>query len=112
MLEILATTLLVVPLQMAIQSFMALGVPKLQSIVLASRLAFLCISMPAGFYFFGLPGALWGSVVSQLLCAPIIIFFSGKHNFFDLRRELLSVPMLFVGMGGGKLLTFIIGNYH
>jgi len=107
MLEILATTILIFPLQMAIQSFVALGMPKLQAIILAVRLFFLCISVPVGFHFFGLAGALWASVTSQFLCVPITIFYSARYGLFDVRQELLLLPIVFVGAGIGKMLAFI-----
>jgi O-antigen/teichoic acid export membrane protein len=112
MLEILAATLLAVPLQMAIQSFMALGLPKIQSVVMAFRLAVLYLAMPAGFYFFGLPGALWGNVASQILGVPIIIYYSSRHSLFDLRKEMIPIPAFFLGTGAGKLLALAIGKYH
>ena len=112
MVEILAAILLGVPLQIAIQSFMALGMPKIQSIVLAIRFATLSVAMPAGFYLFGLAGALWGIVASQLLCAPVVVYFSSKHSLYDLRKELLAAPAFFIGICAGEFLVSAIGRYH
>jgi O-antigen/teichoic acid export membrane protein len=112
MMQILAANMLIYPLQMAIQSFVALGMPKLQSYIVAIRLAALVMAMPLGFHFFGLAGALWGIVASQYVCLPITVFYSARHELFDLRRELLSLPMVLVGAGVGEILAIIISRFH
>jgi len=112
MMQILAANMMIYPLQMTIQSFIALGMPKIQSLILMVRLAALVIAMPLGFHYFGLAGALWGIVASQYVCLPITIFYSARYRLFDLRRELLSLPMVLVGAGVGKILSMIITSYH
>ena len=112
MLEILAVAVMTYPAQIAIQSFTALGMPNLQSHILSARLIALISTVPLGFYFFGLPGALWGSVFSQFLGIPITIYYSARHGFFGLREELLPLPMVLVGGATGKLLTVIIAGHY
>jgi O-antigen/teichoic acid export membrane protein len=112
MLQILAANMMIYPLQMEIQSFIALGMPKLQSYIVALRLAALVMAMPLGYHFFGLAGALWGIVASQYVCLPVTIFYSARYRLFDLRRELLSLPMVLAGAGIGKMLAIIISRFH
>ena len=112
MLEILAAVILTYPFQIAIQAFTALGMPNLQSYAAGNRLIVLVSAVPLGFYFFGVPGALWGSVLSQFLSIPLIIYYSLRHGFFGLREELLPLPMVFVGAAAGKLLSVLIAKYH
>ena len=69
------------------------------------------MAMVAGYHLFGVAGALWGLVASHLLCLPMIIFHCVRYGLFDLRRELLFLPMVLVGMGAGWILTFVIGRY-
>src|SRR5260370_6039851 len=87
MLEILAAILVTVPFRLATESFLALGVPKLQSKVIVLRLVSLLILTPAGFYLLGLEGALWGIVLSHFSYIPMIVNYNLKHNLFDLRKE-------------------------
>jgi O-antigen/teichoic acid export membrane protein len=108
MLQILAVTLVVVPSQISLQCFMALGMPQLHSRVLGIRLIVLCVCMPAGAYFFDVPGALWGAVLSQLLCLPVTLTYAMRHGLFDLRRELLSLLGLPVGMMFGALFKLAV----
>jgi O-antigen/teichoic acid export membrane protein len=111
MLQVLAVALLAAPFQIAIQCFVALGVPHVLSKVLALRLVLLAVAMVGGYHFFDVWGALLGLVASHLLCLPMIIFHCVRHGLFDLRRELLFLPLVVVGMGMGWILTFLIGLY-
>jgi O-antigen/teichoic acid export membrane protein len=97
MLRILAIVLLLLPFQLAIQSFMAIGLPQIASRLLAVRLVGLYIAMPIGFYFIGVLGAIWGVVVSQLLYLPILILYGMKKQLLDAKKELIMLPTLFVG---------------
>ena len=54
--------------------------------------------MPIGFHFFGLPGALWGFVLSYFSALPTTIFYQVKYGLFDLRKELLLLAVVLVGM--------------
>ncbi len=110
MLQVLAVAFLSIPLRTVTQCFMALGMPRLFSNIIVVRLAALIIAMPLGFRFFGLPGAVWGIALSQLSYIPSLIFNSIKHSLFDLRRELLPLPMVFIGMGLGKLFAAVMGS--
>ena len=109
MLRILAFGIATVPFQMAIQCFLALGRPQLNSHIQAVRLVALFTAMPLGFHFFGLPGALWGSVFSQFLTVPIIVIYSVQHGILDLRKELLLLPTIAVGAGIGEIFSTAVG---
>jgi O-antigen/teichoic acid export membrane protein len=111
MLQVLAAALLTVPFQIAIQCFVALGMPHVLSRVLTLRLVVLAVAMVGGYHLFGVSGALFGLVASHLLCLPMIIFHSVRYGLFDLRRELLFLPMLGVGMVMGWILTFFVGQF-
>ena len=110
MLEILAVALLTVPFRLATQSFLALGKPQLLSRIIAIRFVVLFVATPVGFYLFGIPGALWGIVLSQLAYLPAIILYNVRHNVFDLRIELYLLPVVAVGMIVGRLISRIIGG--
>jgi len=111
MLQVLGAALLTAPFQIAIQCFMALGMPHVLSRVLALRLVVLAVAMIGGYHLFEVPGALLGLVASHLLCLPMIIFHCVRYGLFDLRRELLFLPMVLVGMGAGWIFTLFVGLY-
>jgi O-antigen/teichoic acid export membrane protein len=107
-LEVLAVGLLAVPSQIAIQGFLALGLPQIYSKILIGRLVVLVVSLPLGFYFLGLPGAVSGMVAS-LLVPMSALSWNARLGLIDLRRELLLLPVVVVGLGAGKLISMAVG---
>jgi hypothetical protein len=67
------------------------------------------VLIPLGFHFFGLPGALWGVVASQLSNVPAIIYFQIKYELFDLSKELILLPVFFAGIVLAKGLNLAVG---
>jgi O-antigen/teichoic acid export membrane protein len=109
MLQIIAVGLLAAPLELGIQSCLALGKPQLLSLTLVIRLIALFILAPLGFSAFGLLGFLGGFVISQLSILPAIVTFNRRHDLFDVKREALLLPVIIVGAGAGKLFTLAVG---
>ena len=109
MLAILAFTLFTAPFRLSTQSFLALGVPKLQTNVVLLRLIFLVILTLGGFYFYGLIGSLWGIVLSHFSYIPMIIAYNLKHELFDLRREIYLVAFVPIGLAAGSFLSLVVG---
>jgi O-antigen/teichoic acid export membrane protein len=107
MLQIVAAMLLTAPFAIATQAYVALGMPQLLSRILAIRLLALLVTMPVGFHFFGLPGALWGGVLSQFSSVPMLIYFNMENGLFDLKRELLHLPATLVGAAAGTMLAWV-----
>jgi O-antigen/teichoic acid export membrane protein len=103
MLELMSVIMLTIPSRLAVQSYMALGVPKLTSHVILGRLIALYIATPIAFEFFGLEGAVTAIVLSQLVPLPMIYFYNIKHDLLDFKRELQMVVFVFVGLFFGKI---------
>lgn len=98
MLEALATSLLAVPFNLAQYSLLARGLAKIFTNLVAMHAVAAIVFIPLGFHFFGLPGALWGIVTSQLSSLPATIYYQLKYDLFDLSKELLLLPLFFAGM--------------
>lgn len=98
MLQILAAALLTVPFQITDNCFLALGFSRLFSHLIAIRVFALFFLAPLGFHFFGMPGAVFGIVISYFSNIPTMIFFMIKHNLFDFRKELLLLSAGVAGM--------------
>ncbi len=109
MLEILAAALITVPFRVAAQCFMALGMPKLLTNIISIRLLALVILTPAGFHLYGVRGALWAISLSYFACLPTTIYYSVRHGLFDLRRELVLLPLVPAGMLVGKAFNMAAG---
>jgi hypothetical protein len=110
MLEMLAITILIIPIRTTLQNFLALGEPRILTITVVVRLAGLLIVAPIGFIYFGITGVLWAITLSHLAYIPIIVFASVKRELFDLRRELIAFPAVIAGMGAARVVTAAIGH--
>ncbi|MEH2628580.1 O-antigen/teichoic acid export membrane protein [Bradyrhizobium sp. AZCC 1719] len=111
MLGILAAILATMPFRLAVQAFLALGMPKIQSNVILVRLVSLYVLAPLGFYFFGLGGALAMIVFSQFSYVPIIVFYSLKHGLFDFSKELYFLVWVPIGLLAGKVFALLAGHF-
>lgn len=108
MLEVIATALLTVPFRIAPYCLMALGMPRPLTNIIAIRLIAMFFLIPFGFHLYGVLGALWGVVLSNLATLPPTIFYAAKYGLFDLRRELLLITVLPIGMIVGQILSMIL----
>ena len=106
----LAAALLTAPFRIAVQCFMALGLPHLLAYIGGIRLITLCLLTPIGFHFLGLAGALGGIVLSSFSWLPISIFYQIKYGLFDLRKEFLLLALALVGMAAGTIVNQTIGH--
>ena len=103
MLELQSIILLTIPTRLAVQSYLALGMPKLTSHVILGRLIVLSIATPIAFKVFGMEGAVAAIVLSQFVQLPIIYFYNVKYELFDLRRELQTIVFVLFGLIFGKI---------
>ena len=110
MLEVFAVALVGVPFNLSRYSLLARGLPIVFTNIIAIRVAVTFVLIPLGFHYFGVPGALWAIVVSQLSSAPATIYYQIKYELFDLSKEVLLMPMFFAGMVVGKGLNLAIGH--
>ena len=103
MLQLLAIALISVPQRTAVYYLLAHGRAAALSAILAVRLVTSFVAIPVGFHLLGLPGALCGLVLSHFAPVPVIIYFSARAGLFDIRKELIALPMIGFGMAIGML---------
>jgi O-antigen/teichoic acid export membrane protein len=107
MLEILSIGIFQVRYYLASQCFMAMGLPRLLVPIIVVRLIVLFGLLPVFFHFFGLEGAIWIAGGSVLFTLPVTFYLKLKHGLFDLRRELMVLPLLLVGYLSGLAINQI-----
>lgn len=112
MLQILIFGALTVPYQVAIQCFFALGKPHIYTQILVGRLIALAAGLALGFHLFGLAGALWGIVTSQLLPVFAILFWLARLKILNLKRELLLLTVIPIGLIAGQALSWTLHFFH
>lgn len=106
MLQILAIRLAISPVLTASSAiFMAIGHPKINTITLSLRGAFLWIFLPLLYGSFGITGAVWTVSSSLLIAVPIIIMALKKYELITWHKELRAIPLFALGLGVGKILV-------
>jgi O-antigen/teichoic acid export membrane protein len=97
MVQILAATLAIYPVQMIGSAFTASGEPYIGAIVSILKAASLLICLVAGYSINGMHGALWGSTIHALVPSTAILIFARQRGWTNAYREL------------GVVLVFILG---
>jgi O-antigen/teichoic acid export membrane protein len=107
MLELQSFILLTIPSRLAVQCYLALGMPKLLSRIIVARLIVLYVATPMGFSLFGLHGAISAIVFSQFAPLPIIYYLNFKHGLFNPRKEVQMFVFVILGLVAGKCFASI-----
>lgn len=108
MLNILALSLVALRYNLADQSYMALGKPKLMTILTFIRMIALFILLPIAHIKFGIKGAIWAIVLSYFSSFPMAIYFKHKHHLLNIKKEFIMFPMIFVGAAFGLIFNKIL----
>jgi hypothetical protein len=97
-----------IPLGVAARCFVIIGMPERLFLIAVIRLVTLVLATLGGFYLFNLQGVVWGITLSFFVSAPVTVFYPIKYGIFDLRRQLLAV--LLVPVGVGEVVNLAIGR--
>jgi hypothetical protein len=68
----------------------------------------LFIALPLGFHLGGLQGATWGIVFSYFSSLPLIVFYAAPLGLFNIRKELIALSILIIGVITGEALNATI----
>ena len=110
-LEILALALFAQPFRMATQTFLALGTARIYFHLHTIRIITLFVALPAGFYFWGLEGAVYGIVLSYFSSLPWVIKRAASADLLDVKKELVPIPAAVLGMLCGQAFTFAVTRF-
>jgi len=110
MLEVLSIALLPVPYGLVYYAFLAIGLPRLFTQMIAVEVLGAFIFIPAGFHFYGLTGAVWGIALSYSAGLPAVIYLQIKHKLFDFWKEALLLLPLAGGMILGKAISLFLAH--
>jgi O-antigen/teichoic acid export membrane protein len=108
MLQMLGVALLAAPFGTSASSLVSMGMPRLFSSIPIVRAVTLYVAAILGHMWFGVPGALWGVVISYLVPVPLILFFQIRHGLVDVSREVMLLVALPLGMAAGALFNFVV----
>jgi O-antigen/teichoic acid export membrane protein len=103
MLNVLALSLVALRYNLADQSYLALGKPKMMTMLTLTRTIALFVLLPIAYNQFGLHGAIWAIVISYFSSFPMAIYYKNKHQLLDIKKELITLPMIFAGIACGLI---------
>jgi O-antigen/teichoic acid export membrane protein len=109
MLSVLAIGVPAIAFSLPIYALLARGLARNFTGLIAVRVAATVVLIPLGFHLYGVPGALWGIVASQLSVVLPTMYYQIKYELFDLPKEVLLLPAILVGMVAGKGFNLAIG---
>ena len=108
MLNVLALSLIALRYNLADQSYLALGKPKLMTMLNLTRTVALFVFLPIAYNQFGIHGAIWAIVMSYFSSFPMAIYYKKTHHLLDFKKELITLPMIFVGMISGFIFNKVV----
>lgn len=104
MLQILSISLFEIRFELVNSCMLALGKPRLLGPVISIQAAVIFILLPPVYRAYGIHAALW-VITAAALCRMLATFvIKLSHGLFDLRRELLFLPLLPLGYFSGVAL--------
>ena len=82
---------------LGVSCLMALGISKVNFTSMFARTVGLFITVPICYDFYGLQGVIWAIGLNFIIGLPIIYWHLAKEGLFILKKELLPLPVLYVG---------------
>ncbi len=111
MLEILSLSLFAIRYSVAGQFYLVLGRPKIMAFLMGLRLAVMAATIPLGFHYLGLPGAIWGIALAGIPGVLTTLFvFKRKIGLLDIGKEIRALLFLPAGLAAGKLAALLISG--
>jgi len=108
MLQILSLMLISQRYALADHCYLAMGKPRLMTLLISIRMLLLYLSLPVGYYLYGMDGALWGIAVSNLLAIPFALFLKARFDMLDAKKEFLTIPLVLPGAAFGWILVKLV----
>ncbi len=108
MLSILSLSLIALRYNLTDQCYMALGKPKVMTVLIVVRTVSMFILVPLAFKFYSMQGAIWAMVFSYFSSFPLAIYYKKTHHLLDIKKEFITLPMVLVGLLCGFIFNKIM----
>lgn len=108
MLSLLSMSLIALRYNLTDQCYMALGKPMVMTLLIVVRTICMFVLVPIAFKLYGMHGAIWAMVLSYFSSFPLAIYYKKTHNLLDIKKELITMPLFFVGLLFGYIFNKII----
>lgn len=105
MLAILSLSFFTLRFSLAHQAWLALGLTKYQALDNVIRFLSLCLLLPLLLALGGTGYAIWGVALHTLPTLILVFYINRRLGLLDIKRELVVLPMLFVGAVFGLMMV-------
>lgn len=102
MFEMLSISIVFVGYSVAGMCLMAKGDSKSNMILTLIPTAFLYVSVPIGYHYYGLEGAVFMIAINYVSDIPITFYMMHKNQLLDIKKEIVMIPMFAV--------TYLLGT--
>jgi O-antigen/teichoic acid export membrane protein len=106
--QVLALSLFTVRYGVALEVYVAMGIPRYQAIINMVRCLSLYALVPFLSYSFGMQAAIWGIALHALATVPLIYAFNARLKINDFRRELQVLIALPAGYLFGVAINLLV----
>ncbi len=110
MLQVLAISLIFVRFGLAGSAYLALGEPRYLTWIHLVKVVSVLVTLPIGYYGFGIQGVLFAVAVCAAPTLPLIYFYNRRHGLNDWAFELRVLAAWPVGYGLGWLAARVLGQ--
>lgn len=107
MIQILSVALIGSRTILAEQCYVAMGKPKLSVPMNVLQLIILLGGLVPAYRHFGMNGALYVIAFTILLTLPLTWYFLRRYRILNWKKELITLPALFLGYGSSKLFVVL-----
>lgn len=90
------------------ECYMAMGKPKLTTMLIFFDLVVLYIGMYLLYHFFGFVGLVWIVACTSLSTIPLNLYFMQKNNLLDWKKEAITMPFIFLGLLFGYIFNYLV----
>jgi O-antigen/teichoic acid export membrane protein len=108
MLAILSLSFFTLRFTLAHQAWLALGLTKYQAVDNVIRFLSLCVLLPVLLSMGGISYAIWGVALHRLPTLFLVVYINRRLGLLDIKRELVVLPMLGVGVLCGLGVTRLV----
>lgn len=108
MLQLLGMSLFSIRYDVSSLCYLIFGKPKLLTLLIFARVIGLYLFVPISFLIYGKHGGIMAIALNFTIGLPILFWFNLKNGIMNIKKEIIVLPLLVIGVLAGELLSFAI----
>jgi O-antigen/teichoic acid export membrane protein len=108
MLQILSISLFELRYRICGECYMAMGKVRLVTSLILLHVVFLYVFGFLAYHYYGFSGAIWLLAGSNIVTIPLNFYYLNKFELLDLKKEIIVLPVILLGVAVGFLVNFLL----